>query len=343
MTVESLTLGPAGVAHRERDGSLRNDGPPELPALALAREVSPRTVRAIVAGIRGTFYRHLRAGEPEQLPSLVEALVDWALALPGARRQVVGGRGGGERQILGEAAGGHRHPARLARAARQRAQPRRASQRERIVRAAALVGVEKGYEALSIPSISRAAGVSNQTFYDHFPGKREAFLAAFDALAAETLPRGQGRPRPSGTGPEALGAGSGRCSSASPATDLFARLAFFELPTAGPAALDRAETTLDSFRTFFDPGGTVDDVVEAARHTILTRSSAASGRSSSTRSPTAARTAFPRSRLSSSSSRCRHSESPVSATATALGEPSRRARSPRAGGPCGRSRPGRDP
>src|SRR6478609_8634690 len=55
-------------------------------------------------------------------------------------------------------------------------------QRERIIRAAARVGVEKGYGTLSIPAISTAAAVSNQTFYDHFPGKREAFVAAFDAL-----------------------------------------------------------------------------------------------------------------------------------------------------------------
>ena len=42
------------------------------------------------------------------------------------------------------------------------------SQRERIVRAAAMVVAEKGYEKLSIPAIASGAGVSNQTFYEHF-------------------------------------------------------------------------------------------------------------------------------------------------------------------------------
>jgi hypothetical protein len=34
----------------------------------------------------------------------------------------------------------------------------------------------------------------------------------------------------------------------------FARLAFFELPTAGPAALDQADATLDNFVSFLKPG-----------------------------------------------------------------------------------------
>ena len=46
---------------------------------------------------------------------------------------------------------------------------------------------ENGYETLSIPAISAAAGVSNQTFYDHFAGKQEAFLAGFDLLAEDAL------------------------------------------------------------------------------------------------------------------------------------------------------------
>ena len=32
----------------------------------------------------------------------------------------------------------------------------------------------------AFPAISAAAAVSNQTFYEHFPGKQEAFLAGFD-------------------------------------------------------------------------------------------------------------------------------------------------------------------
>jgi hypothetical protein len=35
---------------------------------------------------------------------------------------------------------------------------------------------------------------------------------------------------------------------------LFAQLAFFELPTAGPVALDRADQALDDFTAFLRPG-----------------------------------------------------------------------------------------
>ncbi len=36
--------------------------------------------------------------------------------------------------------------------------------------------------------------------------------------------------------------------------ELFARLAFFELPTAGPVALDRADAMIDSFTAFLAAG-----------------------------------------------------------------------------------------
>ena len=36
--------------------------------------------------------------------------------------------------------------------------------------------------------------------------------------------------------------------------EVFARLAFFELPTAGPVALDRADEVFDEFTSYLAPG-----------------------------------------------------------------------------------------
>ena len=36
--------------------------------------------------------------------------------------------------------------------------------------------------------------------------------------------------------------------------ELFARLTFFDLQTAGPVALDRADAVMDSFTAFLQPG-----------------------------------------------------------------------------------------
>jgi AcrR family transcriptional regulator len=78
--VESLTLGAAGVAHRERGmEAFETMISQSFEHSAAQAPAEPRTVRAIAAGVRGVIYRHLRAGTAEQLPGLVEMLVDWAL------------------------------------------------------------------------------------------------------------------------------------------------------------------------------------------------------------------------------------------------------------------------
>src|SRR4029077_20982700 len=76
------------------------------------------------------------------------------------------------------------------------------TQRERIVRAAARVVVDRGYEALSIPTISATARTSNQTFYEHFRNKRESFIAAFEILSGELLAATAGAFAAAGDGPE---------------------------------------------------------------------------------------------------------------------------------------------
>src|SRR5512142_3157407 len=58
---------------------------------------------------------------------------------------------------------------------------RLAKQRERLFEAAASVFVSTGYADASAESISRAAGMSKATFYEHFANKEECILALVDA------------------------------------------------------------------------------------------------------------------------------------------------------------------
>ena len=112
---------------------------------------------------------------------------------------------------------------------------------------------ENGYASLTIPAISAASGTSNQTFYEHFDGKEQAFLAAFDELAGRAL-----RATASGSS-----AGERWRTSVEDgmlgllehlvADRNFAQLAFFELPGAGPAALDRADLAIQRFTGFLEP------------------------------------------------------------------------------------------
>jgi AcrR family transcriptional regulator len=269
--VESLTLGTAGVAHRERASegfeALVQQSFDHSPSKI---EVSPVTVRAIVAGIRGVTYRRLRAGEPEQLPGLVEELVDWALSYQQPDSAALGlAMEAAAQPVAVETPVGVEEPKPDWEEPPDSARSKEAlTQRERIVRAAARVVVERGYEALSIPAISAAAGTSNQTFYEHFENKREAFLAAFEIIAAEALATAV-MAFASTSGPASVGAGlRGLCEYVA-GHPTFARLAFFELPTAGPAALDRADEILDSFTSFLSPGNAPEGIGSPASGVAL--------------------------------------------------------------------------
>jgi AcrR family transcriptional regulator len=257
-TVDSLTLGAAGLAHRDRfwEGFEQmtrryfDDEP-------LQQQVSEITVRAILSGISGVVYQRLRHGTTHELPELVEPLIDWAFSYQGSdsapvRRAVAAAErpppsGIGEPEESEEAVGWEEPPdSPLSRAS--------LSQRERIIRAAAKIVSERGYEALSIPAISAAAGTSNQTFYENFNSKREAFLAAYDVVAEQALRVGAEAFGSEDDGPEAAGTALRALTEHIAGNRMFARLAFVEMMTAGPPALDRSEETLSRVLSSFGPG-----------------------------------------------------------------------------------------
>ena len=55
------------------------------------------------------------------------------------------------------------------------------SQKERLLEAVIAAVAEQGYAAVTLAGIVTRAGVSRSTFYDHFPGKEECYLAAYMA------------------------------------------------------------------------------------------------------------------------------------------------------------------
>ena len=60
-------------------------------------------------------------------------------------------------------------------------------QRRRLFMAAAEVFARMGYAEASAEAISREAGMSKATFYEHFANKEEAILALFDEAATEVM------------------------------------------------------------------------------------------------------------------------------------------------------------
>jgi AcrR family transcriptional regulator len=61
------------------------------------------------------------------------------------------------------------------------------NQRERIVTALVDTVAEKGYNATTVADITKAAGVSRRTFYEHFADKEACFLAAYEMVADHVL------------------------------------------------------------------------------------------------------------------------------------------------------------
>jgi AcrR family transcriptional regulator len=56
----------------------------------------------------------------------------------------------------------------------------RASQRDRMLAACLRAVAEKGYGNFTVADVIAGAGVSRETFYEHFNGKEECFLAAYE-------------------------------------------------------------------------------------------------------------------------------------------------------------------
>ena len=141
-------------------------------------------------------------------------------------------------------------------------------QRERLLRAAAREFADRGYAGASSESISRRAGMSKATFYEHFANKEECMLALFDmgaelvqdamAEAAHNAPVGDARER--------LRAGTRAFLGALAEHPEFAQTLLVEIIGAGPRAAQRRDQILQAF------AGVVDaENAAAARRGLMGR------------------------------------------------------------------------
>ncbi|HEV2858276.1 MAG TPA: TetR/AcrR family transcriptional regulator [Solirubrobacterales bacterium] len=272
VTVDSLTLGAAAVARREKAWeAFEAVARRHLSPAGAGAEVSELTVRAVVAGTTGVIYRCLRAGRSEDLQGLVEPLIDWAFSYRQPDSEAV------RAAVAAAERPSAPLPVRDSTAVlpaweeppdspRSRSQ---LSQQERIIRAAIRVVVERGYEALSIPAISATAGTSNQTFYENFKSKRDAFLAGYESVSAGALGQTSAALERAEDGPEAVGLALRALSECIAANELYARLAFFELAAAGPPALDRADETMDLLVSILERAKGEGEREEPLPHVVL--------------------------------------------------------------------------
>ena len=123
-----------------------------------------------------------------------------------------------------------------------------ASQRGRMLEAMALAVGEKGYTGIAVADVVAGAGVSRETFYQHFNDKEECFLAAYE-MAVDTMRQAMadalaGRPAdPLARFDRALRAYLDLLSS----EGAIARVFLVDVYAAGPRALERRRAVQEDF------------------------------------------------------------------------------------------------
>jgi AcrR family transcriptional regulator len=141
-------------------------------------------------------------------------------------------------------------------------------QRERLLRAAAREFADRGYAGASSESISRRAGMSKATFYEHFANKEECMLALFD-LGSELVQEAMAeaaRNAPVGDAHERVRAGTRAFLGALAEHPEFAQTLLVEIIGAGPRAAQRRDQILLAF------AGVVDaENAAAARRGLMGR------------------------------------------------------------------------
>jgi AcrR family transcriptional regulator len=130
-----------------------------------------------------------------------------------------------------------------------------ADQRRRILRAVGELVAKRGYGDVTVELIVKRAHVSYKTFYKHFSGKEDCFLALFDRVFASTEmtinERLAAEPR---TWPEQVSVALSTMIELIVDDPIMARAVIVEAPTVGPGILDRYERAIKALVPLFRAG-----------------------------------------------------------------------------------------
>jgi AcrR family transcriptional regulator len=128
------------------------------------------------------------------------------------------------------------------------------NQRERLIAGLAEAVAEKGYGGTTIADITRHAAVSRRTFYEHFEGKDECFVAAFDTVTEQLRERIDEAYEAEDDWPDAIRAALDAMLSFLAAEPNLARLAIVEALVAGPVVVERYDAAVQTFLPYLKAG-----------------------------------------------------------------------------------------
>jgi AcrR family transcriptional regulator len=141
-------------------------------------------------------------------------------------------------------------------------------QRERLLRAAAAEFAERGYAGAGSESISRRAGMSKATFYEHFANKEDCIIGLFEHAAgvvAEAMAEAARQATP-GDAAARMRAGTRAFLSSLSEHPEFAQTVLVEIIGAGPRAAARRDQILEGFANLLDA-----ENAAAARRGLISR------------------------------------------------------------------------
>ncbi len=251
LAVELHSAARSGLERRERVfaelsralGRALADGSPSRNGLDAT--AGSLTERALVGAIVRILYtRALRAGRVRRpargpLLALTADVANWATSYrsspepalaPTDARPAIGGRAPGTLSLS-------------PRAERRRGLPRGESavshsfvvhnQRERLLDAVANLSAAEGYGAVTIPEIVREAAVSVEAFYEHFSGREDALLVAYELGRRKMLAVVERAYQTQEEWPSAVRCGIAALLAFLASEPSFAHLALIDVPAAG--------------------------------------------------------------------------------------------------------------
>lgn len=127
-------------------------------------------------------------------------------------------------------------------------------QRSRIIAALAEETVEKGYRSVTVADIVSRAGIARNTFYENFSSKEDCFLAASEFAVTEALRRVVDAASKVDSWPARVNAGLGAFLHYVSTEPALARTCIVEALSAGPAAVERYERSIQAFVPLFRMG-----------------------------------------------------------------------------------------
>jgi AcrR family transcriptional regulator len=268
LAVELTAAGPAGMTLRE--SALREIAEPLKGALSEESPDRALQARAIVGAIvrllyvrarRGAKVRRPRRGEMLALAPEVTAWASRYTLAPAIQPSL------GSHAPTAPPAVGGRAPGTLSlssRAIERRGLPRGEgnvsrsfvvhNQRERILDALANLSATRGYGATTIPEIVREAAVSVQAFYEHFSGKDDAFLVAYEIGHRKALAIVERAYESQEDWSEAVRAGIVALLDFLASEPSYAHLALIDALTASPKAASVAQEGMNGYAGMLAPG-----------------------------------------------------------------------------------------